>query len=476
MGMSTPPPPVPVVRKSLRPWYYLGGFVLLTIAAVWGFSAVTSWLRDRELAALYAEMDADDPHWRWPDLIANLPAPPPDDRNSAVQILKVRGPVARSTFAPVIFPKDVIHPPNIRLPDKHAKALRAVFDKLDPALLEETRKLKDLPAGRFKIEPTENPHDPAYDYPIHLGILNVMRLLQHDAIRRADERDTEGAAESCQALLNIIQTINDAPGLMAYLIRAAGQSKAIGAIERTLGHGEVSEPRLKQLQAALAHEAEFNGLYHNLRGERAMIHQLYAMVREGKVPLSKLNQGMNANRGKFGWIYDLFPSSVLGDHAENLRGLNELVEASKRKDEAQAAAFAVLEKKMLNNPSPFAASAGPILGMVSSEHPIAQARLRCAVAAIAAERYRIANNRWPSSADELVKSGLLKEIYNDPFDGQPLRWKRTATGIIIYSVGPDRTDNGGKLNRSGGQAPGTDIGFELWLPSFRALSIGMAHD
>ena len=92
-----------------------------------------------------------------------------------------------------------------------------------------------------------------------------------------------------------------------------------------------------------------------------------------------------------------------------------------------------------------------------------QARLRCAIAAVAAERYRLKHEKtWPGGLEDLVKDGLLKEVPKDPYDGKPLRFKRTPTGVIIYSVGPDMIDNGGKLGRATPRAPGTDIGFELW--------------
>jgi hypothetical protein len=92
-----------------------------------------------------------------------------------------------------------------------------------------------------------------------------------------------------------------------------------------------------------------------------------------------------------------------------------------------------------------------------------QARLRCAIAAVAAERYRLKHEKtWPGGLDDLVKDGLLKEVPKDPYDGKPLRFKRTPTGVIVYSVGPDMIDNGGKVGPATPGAAGTDIGFELW--------------
>jgi hypothetical protein len=81
---------------------------------------------------------------------------------------------------------------------------------------------------------------------------------------------------------------------------------------------------------------------------------------------------------------------------------------------------------------------------------------------VAAERYRKEHGRWPENMAALVTAGLLKEVPTDPFDGQPLRWRRLPKGIVVYSVGPDGKDNGGNINRANPVAVGTDLGFQLW--------------
>jgi len=64
--------------------------------------------------------------------------------------------------------------------------------------------------------------------------------------------------------------------------------------------------------------------------------------------------------------------------------------------------------------------------------------LRCAVAAVAIERYRLAIHHWPEHLEDLVPQYLGK-VPTDPFDGQPLRYRRLADGVIIYTVGEDLT-------------------------------------
>jgi hypothetical protein len=88
--------------------------------------------------------------------------------------------------------------------------------------------------------------------------------------------------------------------------------------------------------------------------------------------------------------------------------------------------------------------------------------------AVAVERYRVKHDAWPEGFDDLLKAALLPSIPNDPWDGKQLRFKRSPTGIKIYSVGYDKIDNQGNLDRSNPRAPGSDIGFELWDRPLRA--------
>src|SRR5947209_10137882 len=93
---------------------------------------------------------------------------------------------------------------------------------------------------------------------------------------------------------------------------------------------------------------------------------------------------------------------------------------------------------------------------------IGRARLACAIAAIAAERYRLRHAKWPESLSQLVPD-FVERLAVDPFNGEPLRYKRLADGVVVYTVGPDLTDQGGTLTRDlRTPSDGTDIGFRLW--------------
>ena len=465
MQTNSLPVPAAVPRKSRRPWYILG-FLLVLLAVPVSYYFLASWWGNREIAEICRELDQDDPHWRWPDLIGQM-KPPPDEKNAAVQIVKVHALLKKTPFRPGPkwdnAPKDPLLYRNACLMEEQAQLLRGAFNPLGPEVMVEARKLKDMPEGRFAIDAERIPFElPLDDVQKTRAVLN---LLQLDAALRAQDGDMPGAAESCQALVNATHAINDFPQRPAQLVRASGHAIAVGALERMLGQGIVSEARLRDLQAVLETEAADKPLYHALRGERAGVHHIYEQLRQGNMSFSDLLGGKKGNPSWNGLFFDTFPNVVLNAYPELFRTMNEVVQASKLEDAAQQEAIQKVEKKassesrhMLTRlflPPGYALK----LAMASQR---SQAQMRCAIAALAAERYRLKHGAWPRALDDLVKDGLLKDIPKDPYDGKSLRMRRTATGVIVYSVGPDKVDNGGKFDREDPTAADTDLGFELW--------------
>lgn len=77
---------------------------------------------------------------------------------------------------------------------------------------------------------------------------------------------------------------------------------------------------------------------------------------------------------------------------------------------------------------------------------------------LALRQYQLAHDAWPDTLDELVPQ-YLREVPTDPFDaeGRPLRYKRSGEGYLLYSVGYDGKDDGGR-------APAmNEHGYRFWL-------------
>jgi hypothetical protein len=83
---------------------------------------------------------------------------------------------------------------------------------------------------------------------------------------------------------------------------------------------------------------------------------------------------------------------------------------------------------------------------------------------LAVERYRQDHGRWPKALSELVPD-YLPAVPIDPHDGAPLRFRRFADGVMVYSVDADGEDNGGDLDEA--SKKGKDWGLRLWDVSRR---------
>jgi hypothetical protein len=94
----------------------------------------------------------------------------------------------------------------------------------------------------------------------------------------------------------------------------------------------------------------------------------------------------------------------------------------------------------------------PSLDRVAQLDARARSHLDLARTALAIERYRLATGKVPERLEELVPQ-YLKEVPIDPFDGQPIRYRRTDPGYCLYNIGEDGQDNGGKEKEPRSSAP-----------------------
>lgn len=112
----------------------------------------------------------------------------------------------------------------------------------------------------------------------------------------------------------------------------------------------------------------------------------------------------------------------------------------------------------------------------------AEARRRLLITALALERFHKSHGSYPQELKELVP-GQLKAVPIDFMDGNQLRYRVQAEQYVLYSVGSDCVDNGGKMRPvrdsvgasdyepllGPGSPPGTDL---VWP---RAASTGEAE-
>jgi len=76
------------------------------------------------------------------------------------------------------------------------------------------------------------------------------------------------------------------------------------------------------------------------------------------------------------------------------------------------------------------------------------AQLLTARIGLSIERYRLAAGKIPDKLEDLVPD-YLDAVPKDPFDGNDLRYKKLDAGFVVYSIGEDLIDDGGKERPTG---------------------------
>jgi hypothetical protein len=443
-------------------WLRRVAYVLLA-----GLASVACWHFFRhyqvttKLQQAEAALDRSDPGWRLADIEAAR-AVVPDEQNSArcvvraVQLLPKDWP-----------PKDLadalahLDPPS-HLDPTLRERLAAELDAVRPAV-EEARKLADMPQGRYSIHYPRNPLNTLLDEQQRARC--VFALLDYDAKRLDEDERPDEALRSCRAGLNAARSLGDEPLAITQLIRIAGVAIACKEVERALAQGEPDPAALADFQRLLLEEDAFPGMELAIRGERGMQQELFDALESGDVSVNELADGHGGPdlwERLFGWnMRDNFRD----EHPLMLRMMTRRLEITRLPPDQQEAAERALDAEVRNLP-PVAILTklfAPALSKVSDAYRRKLAYERSLLVALAAERYRRQNGRWPEAAEDLTPT-FLEQIPLDPYDGEPIRYRRLDDGAVAYSVGRDRQDDGGTFDDAQPTRPGTDLGFRLWNP------------
>jgi hypothetical protein len=438
---------------------------------------------DRGLREAMAAADRDSPGgWQLEDIEAHREQIP-DEENAALVVLKVKrllpvnwpfeikssdqklveekGDSARPGVPPPTWDVKLNDlPPEVKADAALLRSLRASLARVQPARAE-ARKLIGMARGRFPLQ---------WDDDIFLTKVNsgdastATNLLRNEATLASQDGDADSAVAFVRGMLGAARAVGDEPLLVSALVRFTCDAQASEALERVLAQGEPSARELEAVQALLEKEAAEPLFLQAVRGERASIHKLLLSMQHGTTDLSELEWLSGRPRPRKNFVDYFGPTLARYSHAHILAFMNQYVEAAKLPPEKQPPLMDNLEQKVRKAKAEYDIVTHllmPAMTKVSNAYRRSVGNLRCASVALALERYRRDHGRWPDSLDTLVPK-YLAAVPKDPQDGKPLRFKRLPDGVLIYWIGHDGIDDGGKLNRRNPWAQGSDQGFQLW--------------
>jgi hypothetical protein len=447
------------------------GVVLIPLLVVALYAFV--WYRTRaEYEAAVAEADRLDPGWRLEELEAKQPSVP-DSANATIQIVAARkllpnpwssgwqslNSLKLEQITRSLSPATALSPvqwlsPATALSPAQIQAVKSALQNTERAKVE-ARRLANMPTARYS-PPLAVPY--AY-VPFVLAtsrflqddVQEIADLLAWDIVERSQAKDADGALASCQALINCGHACGAVRGSGGVLHYAIIRERVCRLVERALAQSEPAPAALLACQRILEDDEPATLFLDAARDRRAIAYTMMEWQEsESRQSLQSFFIAGLSQQGR----------------AKVFRALTDDVEIAKlplEEREQRMREYRITSEPewsflLYSNLTPRYRQ----LNKWSADFERStRAELRCAIAALSAERYRRTHGAWPQSFAALVPE-YLAHVPLDPYDGKPLRLRRADEGIVIYSIGLDLQDDRGDIDRSNKDLPNMDRGFQLW--------------
>jgi len=281
-------------------------------------------------------------------------------------------------------------------------------------------------------------------------------LFALEAVLHAENAESQSAIDSITSVFSLADSLSNQPIAISHLVCIACRSLAVKSLEYCINRVQFTDEQLAELGRMLAEAQDLSALTRAWAGERcqgieffndpvAQPDSLRADLSLPSAPLVFLYQAAGLS-DKDALIYLDYVEGCIKANQLPLHQRREAVEAVEDELGAVSKIHVLLHKFV------------PALSRATEQDLATIGRLRTAQVAVAVERYRLAAGRLPDTLADLVP-GYLDVVATDPFDGKDLRYKKLDVGFVVYSIGEDETDNGGKETPPGAKPRGYDITF-----------------
>jgi len=291
-------------------------------------------------------------------------------------------------------------------------------------------------------------------------IRNAVRLLGLEAILHAENGDGRSATRSAISAFGIARSLAREPVTISQLARAGCQSSAISAVEQLINRTELSDEQLLELLECVRESERISDLSCAFVGERCMGISFF------RVPESAGPDVIGGSGPLFRSVLALYKAVGLADADAviYLDLMDGYLKAAQLPLYERLEAVNAVDAKLQSTSKVHVMlhSIMPALSRIATIETRAIARLRASGVALAIQRYRLAGGALPGKLADLVPT-YLQTVPKDPFDGDDLRYRKLDTGFVVYSIGEDLSDDGGKekLPRKtrGQKPPNWDVTF-----------------
>ncbi len=301
---------------------------------------------------------------------------------------------------------------------------------LNAEALAKAREAIALPKSRFPVDLS-----PGFNALLpHLAKIKSLAQTANFETRLAvEDRRSADVITGITTILGLARTLDEEPVTISQLVRVSVVSITVASLERSLAASGFSDAELSRLFTAFTGAERTNLMAKALIGERASHILAWRPTQAG-------GQVLGVQQNQFFRVIGFFERD-LNFYLKCMETNISLASLPPPKSLAVTnAADVFLEAKRK-----FYILSGmllPALSRLTVREADGLARLRVAQAALAIERFRLANGRLPKELNELIP-GFLSVVPIDPFDGAQLRYKLRPKSYVVYSIGPDGRDDDG---------------------------------
>jgi len=334
-------------------------------------------------------------------------------------------------------------PPRAEAPSMEAVEQILAKNAAAIALLE---KAAQRPKCRF---PVDWEAGNAMTFP-HFGKLrNCARLLPAQAVFQVTRGDATAALHTIQVGLAMCKAIRDEPTLISQLVRYAIVPILLRPLHVVLEEDVVPTASCRQLFDHLERMEFMQSFVHSLWGNRVMGIGTFEHLRQhpeaGEYITGEDSPELaRIYAGPFG------PVILNKDEATYLRLMSEQIAAGMKPYRESHAELAEIEGRIEDEMRPacvLTAILLPVFTIVSAKRDQIVAQVGLAQAALALKAYKNEKGEYPESLAQLPEVVEWADLAEDPFSGEDFIYRREGESFLVYSIGVNLKDDGGKAEQ-----------------------------